>query len=139
VRPPVVLEGTAKLCDSTHPMVMFMTWSGDRVGGADPRAPLHIDVCGKLHNRGQQLATVIGVKDARVGDQRLAAQEFSEVTLEPGGKRQKLDLTFDRTDDEELYARAGDTLILKLRLTRGGLRAPRFKLRLEGQAEAAAS
>jgi hypothetical protein len=129
VRPPIVLEGKAKVCDSGHPFVisLYQEW---------PRGPLHIDVDGQLHNRGQQTTTVIDVLDARAAGQTLSPPGGyhgfgKDVTLEPGGERQKVSFCLNPPEGQQLAAKPGDTLTFKLRLTRGGLRAPRVKLTLQ--------
>jgi hypothetical protein len=97
------------------------------------RGPLHVDVDAKVHNRGQQLLTLIGIDDIVAGGQTLGLDgmsAFKDVTLEPGGERVPLYFTASPPGDELLTATLGEALTFKLRLTRGGLRAPRVKLSL---------
>lgn len=101
-----------------------------------PTAPLHIDVVGRLHNRGQQTTTVVDVLDAKAGGQALAALSGllgfgKDVTLDLDGKRHKVSFLLHPPDGRELAAKSGDRLTFKLRLTRGGLRAPRVKMTLK--------
>jgi hypothetical protein len=128
VRPPVVIEGEAELCDDGHaPFIAF----GDGPTIALPGSP-HVDVNAKAFNRGQQVVTVIGVKKASAAGQQLAPDEtqpFEDVTLAPGGERKTLRFTLSPVDKIPLAASEGDELILTLRLTRGP-RAPRARFRL---------
>jgi hypothetical protein len=129
-RPPVVFEGTAKLCDSEH---LFIAYAGQEW----PRTKLHVDVDGMLHNRGQQTTTVVELLDQRAAGQRLFADNARgglprDLTLEPGGKRERVDFCLYAPEGEEVAGKEGDVLTFKLRLTRGGLRKPVAKVKLEG-------
>lgn len=127
VRSPIVFDGTARLCDSSHALFIDPA-------AVDPLGPLHIDLEGKFHNRGGQTTTVIGIQ-GKVSGHELAPEDFAEVTLEPGGPRADVssELYLAAGDEFEFSADAGEKLTLKLRVTRGGARAPRVKLRLKPQ------
>ena len=131
-----MLEGDAWLCTWEHPPFIF-------VGGASApsydREPLHVDVRIDVWNRSPQLATVIGVKRATVNGEHLVESDlsrFEDVTLEPGGPRERRSFALAREDGTPVNAKPGDTLKLRLRLTRGGafLGAPRRRFRLAGSA-----
>jgi hypothetical protein len=64
-----VLDGTAKICDSGHPLLISVSQEWRR------RDALHIDVDGMLHNRGQQTTTVITAFDAKAAGQNLAVPD----------------------------------------------------------------
>jgi hypothetical protein len=116
-RSPVVFEGTAELCDSTHPGIFG--WAP--AGRPTPQALTHVDVDGKFHNRSHAVTTLIGVRDAKVRGQTLVADGFKELALEPGGPREETSFELDAADGSPVDAEAGDTVTLTLRLTRGGL------------------
>jgi hypothetical protein len=129
-----VLEGDAWLCTYDH--LPLVSW------GSSPSretAPLHVDVQIDLWNRSPQLATVIGIQRATVNGQRLVESDLDaleDVTLEPGGPRERRSFALARRDGAPVNAKPGDTLELRLRLTRGGafLGTPRRRFRLAGSA-----
>ena len=91
----------------------------------------NVDVKAKVHNRGQQLLTIIEVIDARSERTGCPRTRSTKSTLEPGGKREPLYSKLTPAEGD-LEASTGDSLVLKLRLTRG--RAKRIRLRMTSRA-----
>ena len=115
IRSPVGYEGSARLCDWGHPMVMFLDQP-------DPRGPLHIDVRLRFWNRTKDRVTLLGVAEASIKDQRLTATRyptFSELTLDPGGPSVEAHFTLRLPDEQPVRAEVGDKLTIRLRSTRG--------------------
>jgi hypothetical protein len=126
VKRPVGLEGRAWVCTWTHPMVIAI----DR---PTPRGPKHIDVKLRAWNTSTERITILGLASATAAGQDLAAGRyvrFRETTLEGGGPSQELYFALvPATSDAELVAAAGDTLPIRLRMSRGIARfSPRLRL-----------
>jgi len=91
---------------------------------------LHIHVGGTVYNRGQQLLTIVGVFAAKAAGQALEVDGLQDATLEPGGEGKPIYFSLVPDAGVPLAATPGDTLVFKVRATRGGLRAQRVKLTL---------
>jgi hypothetical protein len=116
----VGLEAGAYLCSIGHSPVSF--------GGPAPRAPRHIDLSLGLWNRSEHGTTVRDIEASAVG-QRLETFLFDPITLDPGQKPVDSFSTLEAPSGDELRARAGDMVVVRLALTRG--RSPKLKLRIE--------
>jgi hypothetical protein len=128
MRPPIAMEGTARICTSVH---VFVMWSDQPI----PKTSPHIDVEMRCWNRTGRPATVLDVDSASVDGHPLttddAHQPFREVTLEANGKSETTHFTLQPVDGH-LAARPGDRLTIRFRLNWGVTRlvGPRISMRL---------
>ena len=115
-------EVSAQLCTDGHPM---MWWLGD--DRPSPKAPPDIHAQLKLWNCTEHRTSVRDV-EAQAAGQRLVP-DFREMTLDPGAKPETQSVQLEPPDGETLKAESGDTLAVKLVLTRG--RTRRVQVRVE--------
>jgi hypothetical protein len=109
-------KATANLCTYGHPIMFYL-------GEPLPRGPLHIDVGMELWV--PQHRTTVRDMTAEAAGQRLVANinhGFGQMTLEPGAKPQAQTIALGPPKAEELRARAGDKVSVRLALTRGRAR-----------------
>jgi hypothetical protein len=99
-----------------------------------PQGPLHIDVGMELWVPQQR--TTVREMTAEAAGQKLVANinhGFGHMTLEPGAKPQRQTIALGPPEGEELRARAGDKVSVRLALTRG--RTRKLKAEIEGGEE----